>query len=390
MGCVFKLVLFGCLTLSTAKNHILEYFHTATSGIPNFPEFISVGKVDGVAINYYDSIIRRSVPKQTWMEQLDQEYWDSETTEAISYEQTFKVDIMTVQKPFNQTRGVHTYQRICGCQWDDETGTTDSFDQYGYYGEDFLTLDVKQMTWNAPVAEAVPTMNKWNMNRADLEWLKHFLTQECPDRLKECVQYGNSTLQRKVPPKVSLLQKEHSSSVVCHATGFYPDSVMITWKKDGVEMDEDVDVRDTVLNQDGTFQKRAVITVSPEERKKGQYTCEVKHESEALSIMTLKEEGYFIPATEIVVVCLSLCCVGLVVYLRACRPNHRGNFQKRAMPTVSPEERKKSKYTWEEEKDFQCKARNKRSSDVMSRTSSESSSESTSSMESASSDKPLL
>ena len=79
--------------------------------------------------------------------------------------------------------------------------------------------------------------------------------------------------------------------MVCHATGFYPDTVKITWKRDGEEIKEEVDVGETLPNGDGTYQKRAVLTVSPEERKRSQYTCEVEHAS-GLIIKTLTEPGW--------------------------------------------------------------------------------------------------
>ena len=93
-----------------------------------------------------------------------------------------------------------------------------------------------------------------------------------------------------VSPKVTLLQKD--SRVVCHSTGFYPDGVMITLKKDGVDMHEDVDMGETLPNEDGTFQKRAELKVSPEERKKGEFTCEVAHKSgEPIVKILIVEEG---------------------------------------------------------------------------------------------------
>lgn len=62
---------------------------------------------------------------------------------------------------------------------------------------------------------------------------------------------------------------------------------MITWKRDGTEMKEHVNVSDTVPTGDGKFQKTALLMVSPEERSKGQYTCEVTHKSGEPIVMTL-------------------------------------------------------------------------------------------------------
>lgn len=64
---------------------------------------------------------------------------------------------------------------------------------------------------------------------------------------------------------------------------------MITWKKNGEEIPEDVDVGETLPNEDGTFQKRAMLGVSSEDWKKSQYTCEVVHTSEEAIIKILND-----------------------------------------------------------------------------------------------------
>ncbi|KAK0136305.1 Major histocompatibility complex class I-related gene protein [Merluccius polli] len=55
-------------------------------------------------------------------------------------------------------------------------------------------------------------------------------------------------------PEVSLLQSRPSSPVVCHATGFYPDRVVVFWTRDGQELYEHVDHGEVLPNLDGTFQ----------------------------------------------------------------------------------------------------------------------------------------
>eukprot|EP00063_Salmo_salar_P022132 XP_013996967.1 PREDICTED: BOLA class I histocompatibility antigen, alpha chain BL3-7-like [Salmo salar] len=256
--------------------HSLKYFYTASSGVPNFPEFMVVGMVDGVQIDHYDSNSQRMVPKQDWMnKQTEAEYWERETGIAFDSQQVFKDDVNILKQRFNQSGGVHIVQKTYGCEWDDETGQTGGFTQHGYDGEDFLGYDMKTFTWIAPKQQAEITRLKWNHDQAGLAFWHNYLTQTCIEWLKKYVDYGKSTL-RKVPPSVSLLQKTPSSPVTCHATGFYPSGVMVFWQKDGQEQHEDVEHGETLPNDDGTFQKSAHLTVTSEEWKINQYQCVVQ------------------------------------------------------------------------------------------------------------------
>ncbi|XP_031441969.1 class I histocompatibility antigen, F10 alpha chain-like [Clupea harengus] len=285
------LVVLCCFHVASGVTHSLQYFYTSTSGIQNFPEFITVGLVDGQPISHYDSITKKEVPKAEWMAaSVDSDYWKRETEISGATEATFKADIDIVKSRFNQTEGVHTWQWMYGCQWDDESGDVDGYNQFGYDGEDFVTLDLKNLRYIAANQQAVITKHKWDKDKGLLEMYKQYFTHTCIDWVKKYLQYGNSTLGRTVSPKVTLLQKD--LRVVCHATGFYPDGVMITWNRDGVDMHEDVDMGETLPNEDGTFQKRAELKVSPEERKKGQFTCEVAHKSgEPIVKILIVEEG---------------------------------------------------------------------------------------------------
>ncbi|XP_042561937.1 class I histocompatibility antigen, F10 alpha chain-like [Clupea harengus] len=265
--------------------HTHQYYFTATSGIPNFPEFVVVGVVDGQQCVQYDSFTKRLVPKEWMANKGDSDHWNWQTGIAYGHEAVFKVDIRDLTSRFNQTEGVHTWQRMYGCRWDDESNAVETFDQYGYDGEDFISLDLKNLRYIASNQKAVLTKNKWDNGRSDLDRWKHFYFQYCIECMKKYLQDGSSILERTVSPEVTLFQKD--SGVVCHSTGFYPDGVVITWKRDGKDLHEDVDVGETLPNEDGTFQKRAELTVSPDERKKGQFTCEVEHRSGKPIVKTL-------------------------------------------------------------------------------------------------------
>ncbi|KAF3707115.1 Class I histocompatibility antigen [Channa argus] len=262
---------------ATGVTHSLKNFFTASSQVPNFPEFVIVGMVDGVETVYYDSNTRRLEPKQVWMNRItadDPQYWETQTNIAMGQHQTFKGNIEILKQRFNQTGGVHILQWIFGCDWDDETDEVTAYDQYGYDGEDFIAFDVKTETFIAPTPEAVITKNKLDNNRANTAQMKNYFTQICPEWVKKYVNYGSRSLLRTVPPSVSVLQKSPSSPVSCHATGFYPDRATMFWRKDGEKLHEDVDHGEILPNHDGTFQMRVDLklsSVKPEDWRR--YDC---------------------------------------------------------------------------------------------------------------------
>nr|APD68776.1 MHC class I alpha antigen [Trachinotus ovatus] len=260
---------------AAAVTHSLKYFYTGSSGIPNFPEFVNLGVLDGQQMDYYDSNIKKVIPKQDWMAKSEgPEYWETQTQASIGSEQTFKGNIKTLSDRFNQTGGVHMIQMMYGCEWDDETGEVKGYNQDSFDGEDFVAFDLKTQTWIAATPQAVITKNKWDSDRAYCARKKQYLTEICPEWLKKYVNYGRSSLMRTDLPSVSLLQKSPSSPVSCHATGFYPDRALMLWRKDGEDLHEDVDQGETLPNHDGSFQMSVDLdlsSVKPEDW--GRYKC---------------------------------------------------------------------------------------------------------------------
>ncbi|XP_056157773.1 BOLA class I histocompatibility antigen, alpha chain BL3-7-like [Lampris incognitus] len=261
---VFILLLVLC-PLASAVPHSLKYFYTVSSHVPNFPEFVAVGMVDGLQMVHYDSNTQRAVPKQDWMDQVtagDPQYLERNTGNFMDSQQVFKTNIEIVKQRLNQTGGVHIVQVMYGCEWDEETGEVNGYEQYGYDGEDFIALDLKTKTWVAPRPQAVITKRRWDRDGALLAGLKNYLTHECVDWLKKYLQYGSNRLLRTVPPSVSLLQRSPSSPVTCHATGFYPDRIVMFWKREEEELqEEEVDHGELLPNHDGTFQRSVHLLV---------------------------------------------------------------------------------------------------------------------------------
>ncbi|KAL7839139.1 hypothetical protein SRHO_G00257970 [Serrasalmus rhombeus] len=275
---VLTKVIFSAVDYESTATHSLQYLYTAVTPGTSFPEFSVVGLVDGEQFVYYDSNIRKMIPKTEWIKEVeDEDYWNSETQISQRHEEAFRTSVDNLKQRFNQSEGVHTVQWMYGCELDDD-GTKRGYDQYGKDGENYISLDLNTLTWTAANAKAVITKEKWDSE----PWapqMKNYLDNDCINLLKNYTGDGRSTVEMRVPPEVSLFQKDSSSPVVCHATGFFPKAVMISWQKNGEDLHEDVELRETLPNQDRTFQKRSVLTVSPEELDKHNYTCIIQHSS---------------------------------------------------------------------------------------------------------------
>ncbi|XP_039897143.1 BOLA class I histocompatibility antigen, alpha chain BL3-7-like isoform X6 [Simochromis diagramma] len=322
MKCVLILLL--CCHVASPVKHSLKYFFTETPGAQSIPEFVVVAFVDEVQIGDSNSV-REAKPKKDWIKFFEDHPQDLEWYRFQSNEihHFFKATIETLRQRLNQTEGVHIFQLMYGCEWDDETKELGGYYQYGYDGEDFISLDLPTTHWTAAKQQAVITKQKWDTNGFAISE-KNYVSTICPDWLKKYVSYGSSSLMRTVLPSVSLLQKTSSSPVTCHATGFHPNKAEMVWKKAGMELHEGVDKGEIITNNDGTFQMSVHLDVSsikPEDWKK--YDCVFQLSGMNEDIVTkldkskikTNEKSYLIMIIAIVVVVVVLgAVIGFIVY----------------------------------------------------------------------------
>ncbi|XP_069013085.1 major histocompatibility complex class I-related gene protein-like [Embiotoca jacksoni] len=268
-------------------------------------------------------------------------YWirEEDVVGLIHWLQTFRGCDVKSKIRFNLSAGVHIYQWMYGCEWDDETGEVNGYHQHGYDGEDFVIFYMKTQTWIAPQQQAVITKLKWENDKALIAQKKKYFTQICPEWLKKYVNYGRSSLMRTELPSVSLLQKTFSSPVTCHATGFHPDIAMMFWRKDGEEFHEGVDEGEILHNNDGTFQKSVDLdrtSVPPEDWKRYECVFQLSGVNEDQIIILDKamirtNEGnpiIMITVIAAVVLVVILAAIGFLVY-KMMRDQNRNSVENR-------------------------------------------------------------
>ncbi|XP_052394086.1 uncharacterized protein LOC127942427 [Carassius gibelio] len=201
--------------LDACELHTLETKISGQYGptVVGYHEFTSVSTLDGLQIDYYDSVTKKLIPKQDWMKEFaSTDRWEEYTEIRERMQQTRELNNPPPMR-FSPPRGVQKYQRVYGCVWDDETGDRRGFDEYSNDGKDFITLDLKENRYTASSSQAGATVMKWNYERERLDFLKRYYRYECFYFLKELLHFSKASFEKagKVPESTgrSLTEPTH-------------------------------------------------------------------------------------------------------------------------------------------------------------------------------------
>nr|AAC60349.1 MHC class I protein [Heterodontus francisci] len=305
----------------SAASHWYRYFYTSVSGVSDFPQFVAVGYLDDKELNYYDSWKKEMEPRHRVMElAADAEFSDSEsyrtwTQRLLGWEQIGKVNIQTALSRTNQSAGIHTVQTMYGCELRDD-GSTRGFYQDGWDGKDYINFDKENMVWVTPVSWGEITKNKWDQDKAYNQGWKGYLEGTCIEWLKKYLKLGEREL-RPVAPSVSFTRRGDSNRLSCVTTGFYPQAIEVTLRRDGVSLDESH--FDGILpNHDGTYQTHKWTDIDPADQAK--FSCEVDHSGlkEKMVVFYERKSDSLLPiivgVLVVAVLLIIAVIVGVVIY----------------------------------------------------------------------------
>ncbi|XP_071417374.1 class I histocompatibility antigen, F10 alpha chain-like [Pithys albifrons albifrons] len=298
---------------ATEVLHSLRYLNVAVSEpSPGVPQFMSMGFLDGIPFVRYDSKRGRLEPQTPWMEKGPEPgYWDGQTEINKRNQHIDAANLEILRGRYNQSGSLHTWQRIYGCEILSD-GTVRGFYWNGYDGRDFISFDLGSKSFMAADGAAQVTKRRWEHEGIVVEQCTNYLEHSCPEWLQKYVGYGREALERKdlspiplpwefhgqitspphargnsmfgchhypipEPPDVHVSGKEEHGilTLSCHAYGFYPRVIGISWMKGDEIWDQETEWGGIVPNSDGTFHSRARIEALPGEWE--QYRCRVEH-----------------------------------------------------------------------------------------------------------------
>ncbi|XP_032533245.1 class I histocompatibility antigen, F10 alpha chain-like isoform X5 [Chiroxiphia lanceolata] len=258
--------------------HSLRYLRVAVSEPgPGLPRYVAVASVDGTPFVRYDSERGRLEPQTLWMAAgAEPGYWDTESRINGRYQRKDPAHLDMLQIRHNQSGGLHTLQRDCGCELLSDGSVRGSYRE-GYDGQDFLSFQLGSRSFVAADGAAQIIKRHWDSDGITVERLTNFLEQTCLEVLQKHVQYGQEVLKKKEPPDVQVSGKEEHGilTLSCRAYGFYPGVIEINWLKGDEIWDQETWWGGIVPNSDGTFHSWARIEALPGERE--QYRCRVEH-----------------------------------------------------------------------------------------------------------------
>ncbi|XP_077066553.1 class I histocompatibility antigen, Gogo-A*0501 alpha chain-like [Siphateles boraxobius] len=275
----FILFLLSLPMAAPKGSHSLWMHATYIKGQTPFPEFSYVLLLDDVTVLYYNGETKTLIPRGNTTTEDD--VFNSNVLLTISdyIQSSFMNKWAIATQNVNKTDGVLALQRLVVCELrdDGEAGQMITRDAASGSTTDELRYVDKNFTYQGHLnvsAQLLKIHLEFSMRRHE-----NLYQPFCIKTLKGYLEKRRNQVNRKVKPRVRLIQKANSDSggfrVSCLATGFYPRHINLTLFRDGQPVsDHEITGGDLLPNGDGTYQMRKSLEISADTHK---YSCSATH-----------------------------------------------------------------------------------------------------------------
>uniref|UniRef100_A0A674K0L7 Ig-like domain-containing protein n=1 Tax=Terrapene triunguis TaxID=2587831 RepID=A0A674K0L7_9SAUR len=223
--------------------------------------FFMLARLDGLALASYSSDTREVKPLREWAAQAVGASYLRKKTAGEGLGHCSDWDGRTLRQypaPFFlpvSPPGIHTLQLHVNCALDGDTPVRGQF-HFAFDGQDFLILERNQSAWVPLAPGASNETHFWNAGHTWTLFAKEFLQEECVDTLKSLLRGGMEALGRQDAPA-------GSATLSCHARGFYPRPIHVSWVRDGAEILPPMNASGILPHADGTYQIRQSLEIPP-------------------------------------------------------------------------------------------------------------------------------
>ncbi|NXS88334.1 HA1F protein, partial [Erpornis zantholeuca] len=95
---------------------------------------------------------------------------------------------------YNQSRGLHTLQHVCGCELLSDRSVRGSY-RSGYDGQDFTSFELGSESFVPADSAAQVTTRHWNSDGVTVEFFTNYLGHICPEWLWKFTGHGQEVLE---------------------------------------------------------------------------------------------------------------------------------------------------------------------------------------------------
>ncbi|XP_036607053.1 major histocompatibility complex class I-related gene protein-like isoform X2 [Trichosurus vulpecula] len=270
------LVLFALREIQTARHkHEMKFTVVATSQA--LLDHIAVALIDDIFWGSYYKSSHQFAVKAAWIsEALGANLTEEMQHLVLDHERGYQFFIHHLTRNDTKIERNHTLQIRFDCELDGDIQLS-SLAKYGLDGEDLIQIEGLDGQW----VVLNPRAHSFKFIAESPFWTevrKFYNKRYCVGAMQKILR--NSSMKENLPPDVYVSRQDFPNGTIrysCTATGFYPPSILLHWKKgsDGAIWGKE-NSSGTLPNSDDTFYLRISLEIQPEDTGTG-YACVVDH-----------------------------------------------------------------------------------------------------------------